>query len=214
MTSATMLAKVRTLLDEASAGLWSDSEIYEALTEGQLAVAQYLLNLFKKTREFKPGLRGLLKEQQGATNSGYISYGDATADIPDFWDFFSLRIDNDSSGTEYEARILTRDEYFQDYESGGYWQATKGSPIAYVYVSSTTPLNRIIFLPSPATTATYTLEYFKKPTDISSSIEPILGEETHPAIVQYAFADVLRKDELITQSQAEFNKFYEMLKWI
>ena len=46
MTRTEMLARVRTLLDEVgTAGFWSDTEIYSALTDAQQETANYFLRI-------------------------------------------------------------------------------------------------------------------------------------------------------------------------
>ena len=52
MTNASLLARLRTMLDEASAAYWTDTEAYQALTDGQnalvaMAVSQYLQSMEK-----------------------------------------------------------------------------------------------------------------------------------------------------------------------
>lgn len=189
-----MLAHVRTLLDEASAGYWTDTEIYRSLTNGQTMTAS---KLHIKGSSLIENLRKDLAQSEA---SGWLN-------LPsDYWFFIGVKYASVGGGTEYPC-LLRRGARFNK-ESNAYLAGTSSQP--YVYVTD----NTLDFDPSGSsgmTPRTYTLSYYSKPTDISASVEPILLSITHPAITQYAFAELLLKDEKNQESALEFQKYNDMV---
>jgi hypothetical protein len=57
----------------------------------------------------------------------------------------------------------------------------------------------------------YTIVYLKQPTEISGSAEPLLAEETHEAIILYAFSFLLRKDLRQPEADGAYKLFLDMV---
>lgn len=187
MTTATMLTRCRTLLDEASAGLWADTEIYSALADGQNAIIDILL-----AKRGEQPLHYLLKDIM--VNAGHTSGATAPSG---FIELISATVD----GTR--ADIVS----FQDYmnRSGNtYLTPTTSNPLAYVIEDLTAKE-----IHSDPTTS-LEIYYLKTPSEIASGVEPTLTRG-HEAIVQYAFSFLLEKEKRTQESMAELEKFYKMV---
>ena len=69
MTTAEMVTRVRSLLDEREAGFWSDAEVLDALNDGQDEVVNYCLFVLAEGewRESSPSfLRRLKRSRQSS----------------------------------------------------------------------------------------------------------------------------------------------------
>ena len=189
MTSANMLARVRTLLDEASAGFWTDAEIYSALSDGQREVVDIL---FAKSRKHNL-LKSLLK-----TASDTDTTSSAITLPTDFKEFINASYTTLTTEDKLPCKIVDYDEIFLRDKDNTYLTPIRATPV--VYLSATTGLRLIYFEPT-SIHCDYSILYLKQPTEIASGTEPILPPETHEAIIMYAFSFVLRKD--MRQAEAD-----------
>ena len=82
MTSAFLLARLRTLLDESSAGFWTDDECYRALADGQ----NEIVNIVFQKDPSNQILKTLWKSKEGTnvTNQAIT--------ITDFKEFLYLSL--------------------------------------------------------------------------------------------------------------------------
>lgn len=187
MTSTEALARVRTLLDEASTGFWTNTEVYSALTDGQKEVANIVLSIYRVRREANPLekmptiLINLLTNVTGTNKSSSVEKPN------DFWQLSSAKFARITGETEKTCIVKIYDDEYLRSVDNLYSKPSKGFP--HVYDFGTT----IEFNPS-SSSGDYTIYYFKKTTDIDENTEPILPEETHNAIVQYAYEEVIVKD--------------------
>jgi hypothetical protein len=188
MTTATMLTRVRTLLDEASAGLWVDTEIYSALADGQNAIIDILIAKYKSGEPVHNLLQDITLSASHtsgtAAPSGYIDLSYVTVN--------GVRAD-----------IVSHKEYLER-DANTYLDPVANSPVAYVREDGST--KKIYFDP----TTVPVIYYFKTPTEIASGVEPTLSRG-HEAIVQYAFSFLLLKNKQTERSMAELEKFYKMV---
>lgn len=181
-----MLARVRTLVDESSAGFWTDTEIYSALTDGQKQVANFLLAKFQNYQRLPEPLRPLLVNP-------VASFGTSITVPADYWYDFSLKYGSASDNKQVAERReikgiagIEDNSYLTDF---------------YYTVDSDT----INFGISGA--QYYTLIYLKKPTAIDGSTQPILEESSHSAIVHWATSQMLLKDERPQEAQIYINLY-------
>lgn len=209
MTSSQMLTRVRTLLDEASAGLWSDNEIYSALTDGQKSIAEFLVSFYKKRGMLPKILLPLVTYLTG----GLTVAGQPNVPLPsDFMYLVSLEYDPDNTGKK-PCIILEDMERNKFLANNSYFSAVTPSDSFYIaYYDIDSSSNRILHCqPDNSGLGSYYLNYLKYPTDINASTDPILAEGSHEAIVQYAYIQLLLKDEKSREAYSEFNKFTAML---
>jgi len=197
-----MLARLRTAIDEASAGFWSDAECYSALTDGQLEAFKILYSTNPKDKR----LQVLMKDASATITDNYIS-------IPvDMWENFIVTAEwaKISGDDVVYCDILSYDKDLQYLKSNSYKSPVSSRPIAYIK-SSTALGNRIYFEPS-GTSSDYVITYLTVPTAISASVEPQITPSLHPAIIVYALSFILRKAKLNERADAEFKNFIGMVK--
>lgn len=189
MTSVEMLARLRTLLDEASAGFWTDTEAYSALSDGQREVVDIL---FSKNRKHSL-LKSLLKT---ATGSNTTSTG---ITLPtDFKDFVNAEYASVTGASKMPCKLVDYDEVFLRDKENSYLTPIRATPV--IYLNATTGLRLICFEPT-SSASDYNIVYLKQPTEIASGTDPILPVETHEAIIMYAYSFLLRKD--LRQAEAD-----------
>lgn len=185
MTSAIALARVRTLLDESSSGFWSDDEIYRALTSGQNELINYKISEFKSTKLVPEILRPLIENTTGA----------GTANLPsDYLHYIDIYVDS----TPVFVRDITSRSH---YSNNSFLASASTQPYCYFTNS------QIVF----ETSVNWTMDYIKKPTDISVSQNPTLDDRAMNAVLQYAFAELLKKDS-DARANNEFVQFLQLVQ--
>ena len=208
MTRTDMLARVRTLLDEASASFWTDTEIYSALADGQQEVANYLVINYRKAKdlnpsaEIPPSLVPLYNTSTSTTASGLINKPTG------FWHLL-YALYAYSGGTSYNCRIqpLSPSLYFD--LDNTYLTPSSIDPAIYQ-----APTSQLYFKPTPIGTATYTIGYIKLPDAISVSTDATLPVQTHQSIVHWATAQMLFKDQRPQEAQIHLQNFINELQII
>lgn len=207
MTTAQLLARARTLLDESSASFWTDAEIYSALTGGQQEVANYFLTLYKSKKGILPkSLEALYKNVSSNTSTSGITTPSG------LWHIIKGSYDYNASGNYYPCRIIDISSN-QDFDKrNSYLAATSTDPIIYKEYAGSSII--IYYLPNPSVTANYTLSYLVYPTAISSGVDPTLTAETHEAILSYALFDLLMKDQRPQEAQLHLQKYIQELQGI
>ena len=193
MTSALMLSRVRTLLDEASASFWTDTECYAALSDGQREVVNTVKN--------PQILKVLLK-----TLSGSDGTSSAITLPTDFRQFVNATYTTVTTEDQKPCRIVNYDADFLLEKDNSYLAPNRATPV--VYINATIGLRLIYFEPT-SIHADYTIKYLKQPTEISGAVEPILPEETHEAIILFAFSFLLRKDLRAQEADGVYKLFLE-----
>lgn len=189
MTSAQLLARCRTLLDESSAGFFTDAEIYSALTDGQKEVANVLVT--ENKQRLPETLRPLVTT---ASTSG------ASITLPaTFWIDLTLKFGSTSGNkqTAYREEVKS----LPDREDNSYLNNE-----FYYYIDDST----LYF--GKAGTQYYTFTYLVKPTTIDGSTEPILEASSHNAIVFWATAQMLFKDQRPQEAQTLMKSYKDELQ--
>uniref|UniRef100_A0A6H1ZQS3 Uncharacterized protein n=1 Tax=viral metagenome TaxID=1070528 RepID=A0A6H1ZQS3_9ZZZZ len=208
MTNTEMLAKVRFLVDEANIGFYdNNSEIFPALTDGQrhyasIILSQYIARLKVNPSEPIPETLLPLYTSTGSTlGAGIVLFTKPTDLLYDIG--LSLTVNSVSYQPikrELSKIILT--EKADTYLGGSYSYYNIDGTNVNLENGAVTP-----------TSTTYTFYYLKIPTDITSSVNPILPSFTHMSICQYAFADLLIKARRSNDAQLAFQKFLTMITY-
>lgn len=206
--TAQLLAEVRAQLDEASATFWQDTDIYQSLTDGQreyvsLILAQYKAKvLADRAVKLPEVLRVLLKAGLAST-----TFPTATTSIALPADFlyhvsFLMNVSARSNLLPTPIREYSPQTFFQNSNS-----LLNTDQYAWIDAGN---INW-----SPAINGgQITLNYISKPTDITASIDPVLPQFGNAALVRYAFADCLRKDQRTQEAEAAYGEFLQMIKYI
>lgn len=193
MTSQEQLALERIILNEASAGQWSDANLYILTNSGQNMIIDFVLSKERTLRKIDPTYRHPIlaplisldplntttvgaSEKEYALPTGYLA---------------TYRAEYDSAGT------TTRHNATEDSYENIHWAFTNSyqtpaqrSPKYYIRSGN------IGFYPQPtgAGANAYNHYYYAAPTAIASGTNPTLKNETHEAMVEYAVAKALQQD--------------------
>lgn len=208
MTRTEMLANARTLLDEASASFWTDTEIYTALANGQQEAANYFFNIYKKLREQNPlialpqPLESLYLTTTGTTTTGLVT------NPTGFWHLI-LATYAYNGGTSYNCRLQSLSPSLLFDIGNTYLTATATNPTVYQVTAT-----QFLFLPTASGTANYSVGYIKFPSAITAAVDPTLPVSTHSAIVHWAVAQMLFKDQRPQEAQLFSQNFINELQII
>ena len=215
MTAANMVIFARTLLDETgiTSGFWTDTEIYSALASGQQAVANYFLGIYKMQKQqdhaiaIPQPLEPLYFNEVNTTTTGLV------AKPADYWHLLgaSFAYTGGLVGTFYKCRIYHLSEVMFDDINNSFLAATNTDPIVYEVYSSG---QKFYFLPTVSGTGAYSLNYLKVPSAIASGTEPTLPVQTHNAIVFYAVAQMMFKQERTDLAQVKMQEYFTELQGI
>jgi len=192
--TAVLVTKVRTILDEDTAGLYSTTQIYTALSDAQREIAGHFLAMYKAKLMVNPSeqcpdvILPLLVSTTSATG---------TQNLPtDYWDYLSI-----TGGSSVNVRVRPMSRTLPHEITNTYLTSSSSQP--YCYINST----QVVF----ETSVSWIMNYFKTLSDLSASVDPILPVQTYNAMVQYAFANLLERDH-DERAMQEFNKFVQMLQ--
>ena len=210
MVSTVMLAAMRTILDESSAGFWTDAECYAALADGQNEVIKELSSVYRarykidNSTEMSYELASLINDESSTTTTGQVS-------VPTgFLWLIGAHYDHDGAIALVPCIVVSSDRGFPQNENNTFLQATTAEP--HVYLATVSDTLKVNFIPAPSGTASYTFTFIKTPTDIASGQNAVLPVSTHSAIVNYGTSRMLEKDQRSQESQMIYNKYLQELK--
>jgi len=175
MTSTEMLARLRTRLDESSAGFWSDSECYSALTDGQIEVLKFYAG------KNSPVVRPLVTIY---TKTG-IS-GTTTALPSDYLEIYSLKAH--AKGFIEKPCLRREGNRYKDEDNP--YLSSEEDEVYYAVIGS-----NVVF-ETTFSNGSITMDYIAKPSDINAATEPTIDSTAHNAVVLYAHAFLLSKAKL------------------
>jgi hypothetical protein len=191
MTNVEMLASLRSKLDEATASFWTDIECYRAFSDAQIEVISLL------------PIELVAKNVFELTVTDTVSATKWAITRPTMVRLQSAILNN------YPAKVINNDSKRPNIELNTFMTPTTNDPIVYELN------NTLIFEPSEiAMTNEAIISYIPIPSDITSSASCSLIETSHPAIVQYAYAVLLKKANRLQESANEFGLFIQMLGMI
>lgn len=215
MIQSEALSRTRDLLNEASAGFWTDTQLYQYLDSAMNITIQYYLAKLETLREQDKFSRSIALEplstlhSSHATVTGTQEYALPTA--PDYliWDY----VDYSSGGT----RPLTTTSYIKfsegKFENVNAYTAFSTANSAF-YIRGT----MIGFFPIPTSGSSsdgYDLYYYKKPTAItvsSASSEIPLKVETHEGIILIAVSLALAQNNQYEEGQLFYKQGMSILQ--
>jgi len=214
MTSTVMLAAVRTILDEASASFWTDAEIYAALADAQNNIIDKVLAVYRAKRMINPDmpmpytLESLTALVTGTgLAASYIS-------VPsDYLEMVYAKWDSDSTGTQYRCEVMSA-TYNNFREDNTFLSATHTKPICQASPITTGSTVLINFLPVYKVAATYEVQYIATPTDIAAGQNAKLPANTHNAMIHFAVARMLDKDQRLQEAQMHQQIYLQELQTV
>lgn len=203
-----MLTKVRTLLDEDSAGFWTDDQIYNALTDGQKEVINILLKVYRAKKAIGGSLSEPLRSLISTKAVDPIAAGEGISIPSDYLDVIEIWYDS-TGGTESIVYVVDGQSKKTNFlENNHYMQGDK--VVAFLGYNKDKDQKEFSFSTISTGNAKGTLVYLAMPTDIASEQNATLPGQTHKTIVQYAYADILRRDE-DPRASNEYQQFLQMV---
>ena len=211
MTSAVMKANVDTILDEITASsdtMWTDTEVYQALADGQNQVIKRLLAVYRAKKEANPRtslsyeLETLLNDDTGSTQTVNVPAGFLEL-IAAYFNF------NDTIGSMLCSIMDNLEEHYFE-QDNVYLSATGSKPVAGI--TSVGDVVKIFFIPTIVGTGSFSINYLKSPDDIASGTNPTLPVTTHSAIVHYAASRMLEKDQRVQEAGVQYNLFLKEIE--
>lgn len=187
-----LAAKVRTSLDEASAGFWTDTEIYNALADGQREIVNIISTIYK-TKSALNGSEKLPEVLRAIMATTTSQTG--TQNLPaDYWTWLVIY-----TGT---TPVYVRpDGLDKTLKFNTYMASSAAQP--YCSITST----QVVF----ETSVTWFMDYLKTMTDMSGSVDPVVPSMAYNVLVEYAIAFLLNKDEN-PRAQNHFNNFITLVQ--
>lgn len=200
MTTANLLLRLRNLLNEASAGFYTDAQLYAYLDSAQNFIIQNLLcrqNALKDTMayfEYKT-LKTVLKQGTISTTTAN-SY--SLSSLTDFIQLQSIEIYNASperclqtTEVPYMKLQYLKTNTYQGHtynssdKTGQVYYSLRGTTIQTSFSDSNFPNSDY---------ATLRVNYYYQPSAIASGVEATLEDHTHESIINLAFSYALKQD--------------------
>lgn len=201
MTNTQMLSRVRSFLDEAAEGFWSDEEIYSGLTAGQTEIVNSGLIHFTKSGTI-PGFMKPLETSLVVNSVSGISFN-----LPnDFLHLISLKIANGDADRE-SVYIRAAGNFSPFAHRNSYLKDVNGTQRFALIIGNSFKIEGEGILNS----GSYELIYIKYPAKIDAANSSVLKPQVHESICLYAYYDMLKKDDRINESLQIFEKYKIMI---
>lgn len=207
ITSTNALARLRTRLDEASAGFWQDGECYSALSDGQRHLINMSLAVWRARRKVNPQIE-LPVLLTNCFKQTSINLSGVNAPIPaDFLDWVNLTFNvSGASGSAYPVFVLPQSAALAQVQANQYLYGDTANKEYFATIGAT----NIVFNTAGTSSPFCTLTYIYDPIDMSGVQNGVLDDTCQEAIVAFAFAILLQKDERTQDSMAALQEFTAM----
>lgn len=191
--SEALLARVRSRINEPSAGEWEDSEIYSSLTRGQVDLVSNQL-----ADGALAGVRKIMSDDLVATQSAY--------DLPT--DFLRARyvLYKDIGARHWLKRFIAA--------------LGEGTAAGNVHVapSETNPFyyfhaDQLVFAVGAVTQADsekYKLFYIRSPVDITASVDPEIATYLHGLLVEFAVSRCREQSRAFEEAADTMAEYMEL----
>lgn len=208
ITSA-MVTQLGTLLDESTASYFSTAERYTALDHGQRELIAIFLGRYKAE---KAGLPNVLRPLLKAANSATLTASTSTITLPTgFLHCFSFKYDYDNSDSSGLIPCIIRDPGgLYHTQKNVYLSSSAAAPVIWIDAANINLETPVVAAPSETAKGSYYIEYLGAPTTIGASSDPVLPESCYNAILTYAYAELLHKDQRTQEGDLQFARFYQM----
>lgn len=211
----TLLAKLRAILDEATAGFWTDAELLYFLNTGQNEAIQVLLGKQREARRLDPSyshpsLVNSILKTYAITTSVANSYTLPT----DFLQMELVRMGDATATTRYLT--MTEVPYqtlikgsTNTYVQHSYNSSTHTGQVYYSIIGSTLQTSFATF--PNGDFSKIDIWYFYQPAVMTTDVDPVLKNETHEAILNIACGYAHSKNNDLNRSQLHFAKAQNIL---
>lgn len=214
MTQLEAMGRLRNLINEATAGFYSNDQLYQMLDSATLqAITIVLAQMRKKRQEGNKYYTSRLLQPLHRTFTATTTAGSAEYAPPElvttlYIDIDSVYLDADNAGTKYPC---VRAEMFE---------GRKGQATTYYGFESKSPAyyirgDRIGFFPTPTSSSgSYEVYYWINHTTVASgtsSNQMPLHIEGHEAMLRLALADALIMDDRSQEAEIHRNWATQMI---
>lgn len=214
-TTDTLLAKLRAILDEATAGFWTDAELLYFLNMGQNEAIQILLGKQREMRRLDPAYSHPSLVNSILKTAEYTPGTATSITLPtDFLQMELARLKNDTATifyltmTEVPYQTLIKGS-INTYVQHTFDTSTKTGQVYYAIIGSTLQTS------FSASFASYynkiDIWYFYQPAVMTTDVDPVLKNETHEAILNIACGYAHSKNNDLNRSQLHFAKAQNIL---
>lgn len=224
--SNNLLLKLRSLVDETSAGFFTDAQLFQYLSSSQNLSATKLLskqNGLKLVRgnDFEiETLKPLIKKETItiSSNSNSISLSSLT----DIIEVYAVDIYNATAGVTLpltkiglsELRKRTGNSYTSHRfdattNLGSVYYAVYQGNILTSFVNGTFPYNSTAF--TNAALNRMDVYYYAQPTALSTTIDPALPPDTYEAIILYGLYFALTQDKDSQRAELAYNSAEKLI---
>jgi hypothetical protein len=198
MTTEEMVTRIRSLLDEREAGFWSTGEVLNALNDAQNEVINHCLYLFAERGE-EGVLPFLLSNLEKETE--FIGVTSDEVVLPDDFSYLlSVKCAPTFGATQKPCIIRSAAKLRYVNESNQFMKGDSKNLFCFVRGGK---LNFEI----PLVNGSITINFLKKAEQITAEQGSILPEHAMGALIIYATALLLEKDEQYDESGAFFQMF-------
>ena len=196
------------ILEVSSANYWTDTEIYASLTDGQEAICNLALSVYRAKKQADPDtpipyilspLYSIIATTLG-TGKSSISLTYPVLEL------ISLKYNHNAATPLYSVRFrnLSSAAIFQ--QDNTYLSITGTEYYAQFYNNDTIALETA----STNAASAYSAEVLTEPTDISSSVDPVIPAIARDAIAYFAFSQMLSKDQRSQEAQQALQVFFQL----
>ena len=210
MTIAVAYLKLKSLLDESTAGYWTEAVLHYYLSSGQSQAIQMLLKIEETTRKTEgtfrhPDLAPLINSADLALVSATVTYA-----LPTGWlRTLSAEVKYTGAAQVWATEIPLAQ--LGHLRNNTYSIPTVTDPVFYIIGTT------IGFFPVPdagSGTVTGGHKYYKQPTEVTSSQEFTLEDNLHEAIIEYAAYMALEQDGETQQAMMHLQNFNNLIKCV
>lgn len=199
MTIAEMIQRVRTVLDESSAGFFTDAEVYSALNDAQMDIVSTAAKYYADKRGEVPRvLKPLIYNAAGSIASPGYTVNLPSDYLIDVYAEYSLV----SANALKPCRRFAFDDRIKFAQQNTLLKPDGVNEFGY-YVSGV----QFCFTINAAITSYYNIVYIKHPAKMDQYNECSLPEIAHEPMVEYAVAFLLKKDDKYNESLAHFAQY-------
>ena len=211
MTTSDLLARLRTMLDEASAGFWTDTEAYSAFTDGQLQLCELAVGMLKARRaeSIYVDIPFILKSLLTIESS--VGLPSATSSITltgQAMELISFTYRKDNTALSIVPCFIRKSNYADAFLQGNPFATANGT--TEYYVLFTPPSTITLETPVSGDYGSFAATYIKRPANITASVDPILPDEASQAVLQFAFARMMAKDGRDAEAQGAMKAFADL----
>jgi len=221
MTSTEMLSRLRALLDEPSAGFYTDAQLYQYLDSAQNLIIEFLISKQRSLRTVKGDtfeietLKPLIKLTSAIATGANPNI--SLSGVNDIIELYQIYLYNNSSGTELLLTYIPLRDLKQRSQNS-YTAHSYNSTLHTGQVYCSLYQGNILTSFNAITTDTSSfydkakVYYYAQPTAVSAGQNYTLPSETHEAGILFAVSLALEQDKKTQEAKTFFNQAQQLIQ--